>query len=140
LNTNISAFSIRISRRHFKLLDNVIIYIEIFPNPQNEIALCAGQTENLLSDLQSIKGVNSEMLPGTKSGLGAGTMISSIVEAGGLVSFIKIILGYLTKDRSRTLKLQIGDNVIEASGLTSKEQRDLIDWFQLQTGMKLSLH
>jgi hypothetical protein len=49
-----------------------------------------------------------------------------------------IIFGWLSKDRSRTLRFQIGDKQMEATGLSKKEQQELIDWFKLQAGLSIT--
>jgi hypothetical protein len=119
--------------------DNITVYTYVSPGSENESVDNVNLAEDLLTELHSLEGVHSELLTGSKSIPDAGTIITKIIEAGGVVNFLNTIFAWLTKDRSRSIKLQIGDNVIEASGLTPDEQERLIAWFQLQTGMKIAM-
>jgi hypothetical protein len=94
--------------------------------------------EDLLDALHSLTAVSSELMSDSKSALVQGTIITKIIEAGGLASFLNAIFAWLAKDRSRSIKLQIGENSIEASNLTPDEQQRLVAWFQLQTSIKLA--
>ena len=96
--------------------------------------------KDLLGVLNSIDGIQNERETGGKSGSGFEEIATKIIEAGGLAAFVNAIITWLGKDRSRSLKLQIGDNVIEASNLTPNEQQELIEWFKTQTGISLAIH
>lgn len=117
----------------------VTVYTHISVDSRNENpVIVASETEDLLVNLQSVKNVTSELMANSKSALEIGTILTEIISADGLLSFANIIIAWLARDRSRRIKLQIGGNSIEASGLTREEQQKLIDWFQLQTSIKLA--
>lgn len=92
--------------------------------------------DNLVSELQKVEGVRLFADAGDK--LGAADFfgfLAKLADTKVIESFVKAIGSWLTRDRTCTLKLQIGANSIEAAGLTREEQRDLIRWFKVQAGL-----
>ena len=64
-------------------------------------------------------------------------ILVKLFTSDAIENFSSTILGWLSKDRSRTLRFQIGDKQMEATGLSKKEQQELIDWFKLQAGLSI---
>jgi hypothetical protein len=92
---------------------------------------------NLISDLQEIDGVRVFGDAGDKLGTSDFyAILAKLASASAIDSFVKVIGSWLTRDRTCTLKLQIGTNSIEATGLTREEQRELIRWFRVQAGLR----
>ena len=65
------------------------------------------------------------------------SFVVKIVSPKAIENFVGVVGNWLIQDRTRTLKFQIGDKQIEATGLSQKEQQALIQWFQLQAGFHL---
>jgi hypothetical protein len=74
---------------------------------------------------------------GTKGGPDIGAILIKVAEVGGITDLIAIIGSWLGRDRSRTLKLQLGDKSIEVTGISKAEQTELVEWFRLQAGYRL---
>jgi hypothetical protein len=92
-------------------------------------------TKNLIVELKG-GGFSLSQDSEDKSGISfLHTFIVNLINTSTIESFVKIISTWLARDRSRTLKIQVGTNQIEASGLSKDEQKRLIEWFQIQAGM-----
>ena len=65
------------------------------------------------------------------------TFLIKIAEFGGITALITVLGTWLGRDKSRTLKLQIGDKSLELTGLSAVEQQELTQWFQTQAGLRL---
>jgi|GEM_PF-3480500 len=99
---------------------------------------------DLMQELIDLDGIGSVDLVAQKSPEGAkgpgidfGTVLVKIVEVGGISTLITVLGTWLSRDRSRTLKLQIDDKSLEITGISKTEQADLIQWFKIQTGIRL---
>ena len=67
-----------------------------------------------------------------------GNLMLEVLKTGAATSAAETVVKWLAQDRSRAIKMKIGANEIEASGLSHAEQMQLIDWFQTQTGVQLT--
>lgn len=85
--------------------------------------------------IQSVKSVMKEDLPVGAKGtpIDFGALLLKIAEVEGLSSVAGVVTSWLSRDKSRTLKLQIGDKSLEVTGLSKVEQQDLIQWFKSQS-------
>ena len=101
--------------------------------------------ENLANTLNKLDGVYLTKLPTEDNSSGikgaptssSCTFIAQLAGASGVANLISVAGSWLARDRTRTLKFQIGTNSIEATGLTKEEQQQLIKWFQIQAGSGL---
>jgi hypothetical protein len=50
---------------------------------------------------------------------------------------INAFFAWLMRDKSRSLELTIGENSLKVSGTSKEEQQKLIDWFKIQSGMRM---
>jgi hypothetical protein len=100
-------------------------------------------SEELLSGLSQLPGVTLAKAPsdsaseGVKSGPPESAFIVEMAGTASIAALVKTVASWLLRDRTRTIKFQIGDKVIEATGLTQEEQQRLIDWFQIQAGLRI---
>lgn len=93
--------------------------------------------DNLVSELREVDGVQVLGEAGDKLGTSdIYAILVKLASTSAIDSFVKVIGSWLTRDRTCTLKFQIGANSIEATGLTHEEQRELIRWFQVQAGLQ----
>ena len=92
-----------------------------------------------LDNIESIEIATSSQPPvGAKgSPIELGTILIKVAEAGGFVALVSFFSNWLARDRRRSLKLSIGDDSIELTGLSKAEQQELTRWFQIQTGLRL---
>jgi hypothetical protein len=76
--------------------------------------------DNLVSKLHKVDGVQVIRDAGDKSGTpDFHTILVKLANAIAIDSFVKVIGSWLTRDQTRTLKLQIGANTIEATSTLS---------------------
>jgi hypothetical protein len=101
-------------------------------------------TRQLLDELAELHLLLVELARGGKlpegakgEPIGVGTILVKIAEAGGITGLVSVLGSWLSRDKRRALKLQIGDNKLEVTGITRGEQARLIKWFQIQTGLRL---
>ena len=100
--------------------------------------------KNLAGDLSTVNAIESVELVRTRhleegamgSSIEAGQLLAKIAETGGFTSLVSVMSSFLGRDRSRSLKLQIGDKSLEVTGLSKSEQTALIEWFQIQAGLR----
>ena len=83
--------------------------------------------KQFVDEINHLDGIRVEGIHG-KSNIG--DLLVTLASATVLQEFVKSIALWLGRDKTRTLKFQIGDRTMEASGLTRDEQMTLIDWFQ----------
>jgi hypothetical protein len=88
--------------------------------------------------METIDGVVKDDSMMQKGISGTDVFAIEVAKAGLFTKLVEIIGGWLLKDRRRGLKLKIGDNAIEVSDLTNNEQKELIEWFQIQVGINLA--
>jgi hypothetical protein len=65
-----------------------------------------------------------------------GALLVQVLESLSLTGLVGVLAAWLGRDRSRTLKIQLGDQQIELTGLSRQEQHELVDWFRTQAGMR----
>ncbi|GAB4528281.1 MAG: hypothetical protein Kow0063_04340 [Anaerolineae bacterium] len=94
---------------------------------------------NELDGIEAVERVQEGKLPEDAKGLliPAGTLLIKFAETAGVTALINVLGSWLSSDRSRTLKLKLGDATLELTGLSKPEQQELIDWFQGQAGIRL---
>lgn len=93
-------------------------------------------SNELIKEIGKINGVELSKDTENKSGIeNLYKLAISVLNAETLNGIGKAIMSWSLRDRSRTLSLRIGDNQLDVSGLSKNEQRELIKWFQIQTGM-----
>ncbi len=121
------------------------LYISVDSNMEVDEEYIEELTRNLAADLNELDSLESidrievkKAEEGAKGlSLSMGTLLIKIAEAGGISALISTLRLWLSRDRNRTLRLQLGDNSLEVSGLSDIEQKDLIKWFQTQAGLQL---
>jgi len=92
-------------------------------------------SRDLGNQIIALDGIRLEESGGQKSLAGTEIIAAEVIKTGAVTKIAEVIGGWLLKDRSRSLKLKIGDNELDVSGLTGKEQKDLIEWFQKQASL-----
>ena len=113
-------------------------------NPGADEAERDEAARQLLTELAELEAVSAELAPGGAAPVGAkgdpltiGVILVKIAEVGGITGLIAILGSWLSRDERRTVALQMGDNKIEVSGVSEATQTALIEWFQLQTGLRI---
>jgi hypothetical protein len=98
----------------------------------------------LCDELTELDIVSAELARGSKLPEGAkgdpttvGTILIKIAEVGGIAGLTTLLGSWLSRDERRTLTLQLGENKLEITGISEAEQAKLIQWFQMQTGLRL---
>jgi len=66
------------------------------------------------------------------------TLVVGFAESTGFAAVVAALGGWLSRDKRRSIKLQVGSNSIDVSGITKEQQEDLINWFKTQTGLHLA--
>ena len=62
-----------------------------------------------------------------------GTILSSIPAVATIVPVISALGSWLVRGKGRKVTLQIGVNKLEFSGMSKKEQQELIEWYKAQS-------
>jgi hypothetical protein len=126
------------------MTQEITIYITVGSSAVTDKQEIAELAEDLLYELRELDDISlldplAGNLPENPKGspLDVWTLVAKIAEASGIPSLVSVIGSWLTRDRTRTLKFQIEDKSIEATGLSKDEQQELIKWFQLQAGLRL---
>jgi hypothetical protein len=90
-------------------------------------------------DMMLVELAQSEHLPVGAKGtfIDIGTILVKIAEFGGIAGLITVLGSWLSRDERRTIKLQIGENSLEVTGLSTAEADNLVQWFKTQTGLQL---
>jgi hypothetical protein len=91
--------------------------------------------EDLNTQLTEIDGVELASSAGSKGFPGSESFAFEVVKAGAVTKLAEVIGNWLLKDNGRMLTLKIGNKEMTATGLSKKDQLELIDWFQIQAGM-----
>ena len=92
---------------------------------------------NHLDSIESVERVREGELPKGAKGAALGTVLIKLAETAGITTLIGVLGSWLSRDRSRTLKLQLGNSTLELTGLSGDEQQELAQWFQTQAGIRL---
>ncbi len=96
-----------------------------------------------LDCVRSIKPIFSDKtIPGAKiAPVEEGNFLVTLAQAGAISALITVLgslLGsWLARDKSRRLELTVGGNTLKLSGLSKDEQQELLEWFQIQAGLRL---
>ncbi len=121
------------------------LYVQVGAGPdvdQEDLDKLARQlTDELkeVDDIESVERVREGELPKDAKGLpvAVGTLLIELAGTAGVTPLINALGAWLTRDKSRTLSLQLRDATLEVTGLSKTEQQELIDWFQVQAGIRL---
>ncbi len=93
---------------------------------------------SLISELQEIDGVRVSEDAGDKLGISDFyAIMAKLASASAIDGFVKVIGSWLTRNRTRTIKLEINGRKLEVTDLSAEEQQKLIVWFQVQAGLRL---
>lgn len=124
---------------HFDLYISVDSIDDIDDEDRDAMAHELMRDLDTLDYIDSVGFASTGKLPDGAKGfsIDVGALIVKIAEAGGVSTLINILGSWLLRDKSRTLKLQIGNNSLEVTGVSEAEQAELIQWFKTQTGMQL---
>ena len=114
----------------------MIIYVS--PTKQEITNSQPTQFDDLMSQIMLIDGINLNNETGQKGFPAPELLAVEVVKSGVLTKLADVIGGWLIKDRSRSLRLKIGNNELEVKGLSEAEHKELIKWFQIQAGLHLS--
>lgn len=88
-------------------------------------------------DVEEVGLLRGEKIPeGAKAGdpITWGTLLVTLVASGGVLpTLINAIQSWLTQHATRSITLKIGDDQLDVKGVSSEEQRQLIDlWLKRQ--------
>ena len=64
-----------------------------------------------------------------------GTLLVTLISAGGMNSLINVLQSWLSRHERRSITLKIGDDELEVTGISSKEQQRLMEaWLSRHRG------
>ena len=88
-----------------------------------------------LDSIESVEPVQAENLPDGAKGFPVilGTVLVKLAEVGGISALITVLGSWLSRDKSRSLELKLGNKKLAVTGLSQDEQKELIRWFKTQT-------
>jgi hypothetical protein len=123
---------------------SIDLYVQVGGGPDadkqdlDELARLLTEELSQLDDVESVEPVREGELPEDAKGVPAavGTVLVKLAETAGVSALINVIGSWLSRDKSRTLKLQLGESALELTGLSGTEQQELVEWFKTQAGMK----
>jgi hypothetical protein len=107
----------------------------------------ASQASQLANELRELDAVNTaepvqdveDRPEGIKGGVvDFSTLLVTLSGASGITAFVTTLGSWLSRDRSRTLKIQVAGQSLELTGVSAKEQEDLVRWFKAQAGKQLA--
>jgi hypothetical protein len=122
----------------------LILSIDLGPDVEKEeldtFAKILSQELLEVEEIESIELLHGgELQKGTKGISSAtGSLLIKLAESTGIATLINVFGSWLSRDKSRSLKLSIGENSIELTGLSETEQSELVDWFKIQAGLSLT--
>jgi hypothetical protein len=115
----------------------VVLGIEAGPDAdQEELAeLALGLREELSAvDLESVELARGDERPsGAKTGdvMDWGTLVVGIASSGAMTALITAVSAWITRQRSASVRVKIGDDELELTGGSSDDQRRMIEaWFE----------
>lgn len=121
----------------------MLIQVSIVKGELDDTEFTAQLIEQLAEELQQIDAVIDvepcrTELPGGAKGtpVDFGAILITIAEGSGITTLVTSLIGWVSRDRSRTLKLTLNDNSIELTGLSAKDQATLIKWFKIHASAK----
>jgi hypothetical protein len=134
------------SREEISIVDKKVeLLLHIDTNPEIEnienLEMFSRQLrEELLElDVESVDYVtNGELLEGAKSGtpIDWNTLLLTFAASGGVITtIINLLQSWLARHDKRTIVLEIDGDKLEVTGISSKEQKQLIDkWLSRHRG------
>jgi hypothetical protein len=122
---------------------SIDLYVQVGGGPDadkqdlEELARLLTEELNQLDNVESAEPVREGELPEDAKGVpvAVGTVLVKLAETAGVTALINVIGSWLSRDKSRTLKLQLGESALELTGLSGVEQRELVEWFKTQAGV-----
>ena len=114
----------------------VEVVVEVDGGPDADDATVAELASRLREDLRDAADVESVRLaPGGEAPEGAksgdpvmwGTLVVSVVSSGALTALINLANGWLGRQRGGTIRVKIGDDELELTGVSDEEQQHLVD-------------
>jgi hypothetical protein len=125
--------------------ETIELFIFVYAGPTADGEERDELTHQLVNELDeldraSVEAKQADSMPEGAKGIpaGAGTILVKMAEVGGITGLITILTSWLSRDERRTMILQIGENKLEVKGISKAEQAKLIQWFQTQTGLRIS--
>jgi hypothetical protein len=104
-----------------------------------EVAEMASQLRRELLDLdvEAVELVRTGPAPAGSKGVGVlavGTLLVTLAKSSGLAAVVGAVQSWLSGRQRRSVKIQLGGDTLEVTGVTSDEQRRLIDdWIARHT-------
>jgi hypothetical protein len=125
--------------------ESIDLYVQVGGDPEadkqdiEELARLLTEELNQLDDIESAEPVREGKLPKDAKGVPAavGTILVKLAETAGVTALVNVIGSWLSRDKSRTLKLQLGESTLELTSISRVEQRELVEWFKVQASMTL---
>lgn len=93
--------------------------------------------DELIHQLHDVDDVQMKILTGQKGLTTSNVIVAEFFKAGAGTKIAEILGNWLIKDRSRSLRIKIGDRELEATGISKQEQAELIQWFERQSTLYL---
>lgn len=126
-------------------MDNITLHMTLTKDEYDTNSDIAKLSQQLIGELvklniESVDFVRKESLEdGTKAGdvISWETLIITLAASGGVIStFINFILGWAKRNEGRTVVLELNGNKLEVAGLSSNEQKELVEtWFKRNGGL-----
>lgn len=126
-------------------MDNITLHMTLKKDEYDTNSDIAKLSQQLIGELvklniESVDFVRKESLEdGTKAGdvISWETLIITLAASGGVIStFINFILGWAKRNEGRTVVLELNGDKLEVTGLSSNEQKELVEtWFKRSGGL-----
>jgi hypothetical protein len=94
----------------------------------------------LIHELEMLPGIDKVALQKVATPVGAkgetfdwSTLIITVVSTGAFTSLVAALSNWATRDRRRSIKVTIEGNTVELTGISKKEQGDLLAMFKART-------
>lgn len=122
------------------------LFVSIGAAPDADAEDLDALAHELLRDLEDLDSVvtvarvSDDAVPdGAKgSGVSVQAILIKLAELGGIKALVTVLSTWLSRDKNRSLKLQLGSNSLEVTGLSEEKQLDLIEWFKVQSALHLA--
>lgn len=124
----------------------IALYVSVGGGPEadredlDELARGLARELREVDCVESVEPAAGDRPPEGAKGLSVaavGTLLLKLAEVGGVSALTGALGAWLSRDKSRTLNLHLGDSSLEVTGLSQEEQQDLVRWFQSQAGLSL---
>lgn len=85
-----------------------------------------------MNEVFSVEEVTSSSLPHGAKGLDVlfGSLWVQLVEIGGIATVINVFNAWTSRNKDRSVEIQIGDNILKLNGISHEEQQELIEFFK----------